>query len=220
MQISKNQIDELYEFVKKKGIQYIDLQNELVGYLILIIESKMKSNPSLTFTKAFNLAYKTFGVYGFDAILSHKIKIQTKLFYRTIRKHIRALFISYRICFVLSSFFIFYYVRSFNCIIHELYFGFIAAAIFLLVYSSYSSHNTIRKLSKKYLVLSSYINLNFYSIFILYYFLVLPIVIGEHILNNYPYLFSINLTLLLVFIVVRRSLLKELLAYVKSKGLE
>ena len=180
----------------------------------------MKSNPNLTFTKALNLAYKTFGVYGFDAILSHKIKMQTKLFYRTIRKHIRALFISYRICFILSSFFIFYYVRSFNCIIHELYFGFIAAAIFLLVYSSYSSHNTIRKLSKKYLVLSSYINLNMGSISILYYFLVLPTVIGEHILNNYPYLFSFNLTLLIVFIVVRRSLLRELLAYVKSKGLE
>ena len=63
-------------------------------------------------------------------------------------------------------------------------------------------------------------NMNLNSICILYYFLVLPIVIGEHILNNYPYLFSINLTLLLVFIVVRRSLLKELLAYVKSKGLE
>lgn len=220
MQLSKNQIDELYEFVRKKGIQYIDLQKELVGYLILIIESKMKSNPNLTFTKALNLAYKTFGVYGFDAILSHKIKMQTKLFYRTIRKHIRALFISYRICFILSSFFIFYYVRSFNCIIHELYFGFIAAGIFLLVYSSYSSHNTIRKLSKKYLVLSSYINLNMGSISILYYFLVLPTVIGEHILNNYPYLFSINLTLLLVFIEVRRSVLKEMLAYVKSKGLE
>jgi len=79
MQLSKNQIDELYEFVRKKGIQYIDLQKELVGYLILIIESKMKSNPNLTFTKALNLAYKTFGVYGFDAILSHKIKMQTKL---------------------------------------------------------------------------------------------------------------------------------------------
>ena len=88
MQLSKNQIDELNEFVRKKGIQYIDLQKELVGYLILIIESKMKSNSNLTFTKALNLAYKTFGVYGFDAILSHKFTMQTKLFYRTIRKHI------------------------------------------------------------------------------------------------------------------------------------
>ena len=220
MQLSKNQIDELYEFVIKKGIQYIDLQKELVGYLILIIESKMKSNSNLTFTKALNLAYKTFGVYGFDAILSHKFTMQTKLFYRTIRKHIRALFISYRICFVFSSFFIFNYVRSFNCIIPELYFGFIAAAIFLFVYSSYLSHNTIRKLSKKYLVLSSYNNMNLNSICILYYFLVFPTFIDDHILNNYPYLFSINFTILLVFIVVRRNFLNELLAYVKSKGLE
>lgn len=186
----------------------------------MIIESKMKSNSNLTFTKALNLAYKTFGVYGFDAILSHKFTMQTKLFYRTIRKHIRALFISYRICFVFSSFFKFNYVRSFNCIIHELYFGFIGAAIFLFVYSSYLSHNTIRKLSKKYLVLSSYNNMNLNSICILYYFLVFPTFIDEHILNNYPYLFSINLTILLVFIVVRRNFLNELLAYVKSKGLE
>jgi len=49
---------------------------------------------------------------------------------------------------------------------------------------------------------------------------VLPTFIGDHILNNYPYLFSINLTILFVFIIVRRNLLNELLAYVKSKGLE
>jgi len=40
MQLSKNQIDELYEFVRKKGIQYIDLQKELVGYLILLLNLK------------------------------------------------------------------------------------------------------------------------------------------------------------------------------------
>ena len=62
--------------------------------------------------------------------------------------------------------------------------------------------------------------MNLNSICILYYFLVFTTFIDEHILNNYPYLFSINLTILLVFIVVRRNFLNELLAYVKSKGLE
>ena len=90
MQFSKNQIDELYEFVIKKGIQYIDLQKELVGYLILIIESKMKSNPNLTFTKALNLAYKTFGVYSLTPSLAIKLKCKPNFFivqYENIYEH-------------------------------------------------------------------------------------------------------------------------------------
>ena len=62
MKLSEEQIEQLYAFVRKKGLMYIDLQDEMVDHLANAIEDQMTENPEITFDKALQIEYKKFGV--------------------------------------------------------------------------------------------------------------------------------------------------------------
>ena len=69
MKLTEFQIQELYTFTQKKGIEYIDLQDELVDHLICAIEDELSKDPTLTFETVFKSEYKKFGIFGFDGVL-------------------------------------------------------------------------------------------------------------------------------------------------------
>ena len=53
MKLTELQIQKLYAFTKKKGIDYIDLQDELVDHLVCAIEDELSKDPTITFGKVF-----------------------------------------------------------------------------------------------------------------------------------------------------------------------
>ena len=71
-QLSKEQIDELFKFVKSKYVRYIDLQYELVDHLASAIEVEMEQDKNLTFSAALSKVYARFPVTGFTHFVAQK----------------------------------------------------------------------------------------------------------------------------------------------------
>ncbi|WP_434037264.1 hypothetical protein [Formosa sp. 4Alg 33] len=74
MKVSEGQIEELYLFTRKHFVEHYDVQTELVDHLANDIESQWEEYPQRTFSDALNLAFKRFGIYGFQDILEAKSK--------------------------------------------------------------------------------------------------------------------------------------------------
>ena len=72
MQLSQAQIEALYAFTKKKGVQWYDLQLELVDHLACRIEEEMEQEGSLGFEAALERVYKGFGLFGFAKVVQEK----------------------------------------------------------------------------------------------------------------------------------------------------
>ena len=72
MPLTEKQVEQLFEFTKKKYVQYYDLQVELVDHLAESIEEEMEKDPSIGFEKALEKVYKTFGLFGFGKIVQEK----------------------------------------------------------------------------------------------------------------------------------------------------
>lgn len=71
-QLSKEQIDEIFNFVKSKYVRYVDLQYELVDHLASAIEDEMKKDTKLSFSSALSKVYARFPVTGFTHFVAEK----------------------------------------------------------------------------------------------------------------------------------------------------
>ncbi len=70
--VSKEQIDYLFDYTRKKRVRYYEIQLELVDHLASAIEEKWEQQPELSFEKALNETYDSFGIYGFAKIVQEK----------------------------------------------------------------------------------------------------------------------------------------------------
>lgn len=71
-QLSKEQIEEIFNFVKSKYVRYIDLQYELVDHLASAIEDEMGKDKNLSFSAALSKVYARFPVTGFTHFVAKK----------------------------------------------------------------------------------------------------------------------------------------------------
>ena len=84
MALSKENIDSLYKFTRKHFVEWYDLQIELVDHLADDIETIMEKNPSISFDKAKNQAFKKFGVFGFGDVVAQKQKALSKKYWKLV----------------------------------------------------------------------------------------------------------------------------------------
>ena len=82
IELSKEQIDELFTFVEKKYVRYIDVQYELVDHLASGIEEEMTNDSSIDFRTALDKVYNRFPITGFDQFLTEKEKAMQKYWRR------------------------------------------------------------------------------------------------------------------------------------------
>lgn len=68
MQLSQQQLEEIKQFVLRKGFAYLDVQMEIVDHVASAIEERMEADPQLDFSKALQETYDSFGVLGFSTI--------------------------------------------------------------------------------------------------------------------------------------------------------
>ncbi|MHA7942492.1 hypothetical protein ACJOV8_005435 [Formosa sp. 3Alg 14/1] len=78
MKVSEAQIEELYLFTRKHFVEHYDVQTELVDHLANDIESQWEEAPDLNFIDALTVAFKKFGVFGFQDIIEAKSKALNK----------------------------------------------------------------------------------------------------------------------------------------------
>lgn len=78
MKVNTSQIQELYIFTRQHFVEHYDLQTELVDHLSNGIEAQWQENPSLSFNEALNREFKKFGVFGFQDVITERVKAMEK----------------------------------------------------------------------------------------------------------------------------------------------
>lgn len=74
MELTKQQIDQLFAFTERKMVRWYDIQVEIVDHLAARIEEKMSADKDLTFEVALRNVYAGFGLFGFAKIVQEKEK--------------------------------------------------------------------------------------------------------------------------------------------------
>jgi len=82
MQLTSEQIQNLYNFVRSRHVEFYDVQTELVDHLANDIEEIWKEEPNLSYLQARSRSFKKFGVFGFSKIVSTKQKELTKQYWK------------------------------------------------------------------------------------------------------------------------------------------
>ena len=83
-QLSKTQIEHLFEFTRKKYVKYDDVRFEIVDHLASDIEAQMNDNSDLSFKSALWNAYGKFPITGFGHFIDAKEKALSKYWRRKV----------------------------------------------------------------------------------------------------------------------------------------
>ncbi|MFD1313997.1 hypothetical protein [Namhaeicola litoreus] len=86
-QLSKAQIENLYQFTRQHFVEWYDLQTELVDHLANDIEVMMENEKDLSFEKAKYLSFKKFGVFGFSDIIEKKQNSLSTHYWKLVGKY-------------------------------------------------------------------------------------------------------------------------------------
>lgn len=92
MQLTDEQIQQLFNFTEKHYVKYYDIQIELVDHLASRIEEETESNQDLSFDGALEKVYEGFGYNGFAGILQQKEKEMRKHYNSIIWKEFKTYF--------------------------------------------------------------------------------------------------------------------------------
>ena len=82
MKLTEEQIQNLYNFVGSRHVEFYDVQTELVDHLAIDIEEIWKVEPNLSFLQVRHKSFKKFGVLGFSKIVSRKQKQLAKQYWK------------------------------------------------------------------------------------------------------------------------------------------
>jgi len=80
--VTKNQITELFDFVRRKRVRFYDLQVELVDHLATGIEQIWEAEPELSFERARDRVYREFGITGFAHVVDARMQAISKQVWR------------------------------------------------------------------------------------------------------------------------------------------
>lgn len=217
MKLSKKQIEELYAFVRKKGIEFIDLQNELVDHLANGVEAQWEENPTISFDDALKTEYRKFGIFGFDDVLMEKMKSMEIRGLWLYLKKLKQFFKIPRIIFTLSLVALFYYLSANLPFFEYVYFGILVLSAILVIYFDVKTFKEVRILSKKYLVARGYNTFQQFSYWIIYTICMIPIWGDSENIIQKPLLTSFLLSIAILEVLVIYELSNELKNELRDK---
>ncbi|MDW5289020.1 hypothetical protein [Formosa sp. PL04] len=84
MKVSESQIQELFLFTRQHFVEYFDVQTELVDHLANDIEFQREDTPDRTFEDALTIAFKKFGIFGFQDVVEARIKALNKHYWSSV----------------------------------------------------------------------------------------------------------------------------------------
>lgn len=82
MEISKEQLLQIDQYLLKCGVKFLDVRSEIVDHFASILEKKLNNNPGLDFNKEIQNIHSNFKDNGFKNLLKEKTKSVQKRFYK------------------------------------------------------------------------------------------------------------------------------------------
>ncbi|WP_209401141.1 hypothetical protein [Pseudozobellia sp. WGM2] len=148
MKLTKNHIQELYKFTRRRLVVHYDLQAELVDHLANGIEQQWQKNPKLTFDEALEREFKKFGHFGFQSVIKFRKKTMKTKYNTLLFKELKQWVSWPRILWVLLS--ILSLVMVLRALPQE--YKWIILAVFLLpavAYFMYEGHKVQKRFRNK-----------------------------------------------------------------------
>lgn len=151
MEISDNQITELYRFTREHFVEHYDVQTELVDHLANDIEQIWQSQPDLSFQEARTISFKKFGVFGFMDVVELKQKQLNKRYIKILWRFAKEWFSFPKVVITFSLYFAFYYALQFKL---GMYLGFalFLSGAFFAAFKLYSYRKKIKRKKKKWML--------------------------------------------------------------------
>jgi hypothetical protein len=87
MEITKEQLLQIDNYIYVCGIQFYDVRTEIVDHFANILEQKLDKNPDLDFKQEIINIHKNFSDSGFQNLLKEKTRSVQKRFYKASLKH-------------------------------------------------------------------------------------------------------------------------------------
>lgn len=112
MKLTKQQIDQLYQFTIQHYVEWYDLQTELVDHLANSIEEQWQQNPKLSFEEALQLEFKKFGVCGFMDVVEERRVSLNKKYNKIVWKHFKDFFSIPKIIMTFPAIFVLFYILN------------------------------------------------------------------------------------------------------------
>ncbi|MFD1292930.1 hypothetical protein ACFQ5N_03685 [Lutibacter holmesii] len=92
MKLTKEQIQEIDDYITACDIKWYDVKMELVDHFATSLEGKLEENPIVDFKQAIIDEHKSFSDQGFKKLLNTKTKAVEKQFYKQVFKHLKLFF--------------------------------------------------------------------------------------------------------------------------------
>jgi hypothetical protein len=151
--LTQNQIDHLFEFCEKHFVRHYDLQVELVDHLANAIEEQIKNQPNLSFQKALENVYQSFGPAGFGPLITEKRVAAEKqgrnMFSKFFKEHLRWPKVILLFLIVAVAYSLFKFHSGFFRIF---YISLLAGSFLTELYAVFNFTRTISSTGKKFLI--------------------------------------------------------------------
>lgn len=106
MELSKEQIQEIDNYVSVCGIKYYDVRAEIVDHFASIIEARLENEPNLHIRNTVVEEHKKFSDDGFKKLLETKTTNAQKRFYKSTFRYLKSFFRLPKIIISIASFFL------------------------------------------------------------------------------------------------------------------
>lgn len=197
MELSKEQLLQIDNYISVCGIKYYDVRMEIVDHFANILEEKLDKKPDLDFKKEIENIHKNFSKNGFSDLLKEKRKSVEKKFYVITLQHLISFFKFPKIIISIALFYGLFFVM--NLFEDKAYFFQIlslsSSGVILILFMVFNLRN---KAKTKFLILSQ-TNMFRYFIYNLFYifYVVIDTREASYSVNNLE-----NIIGLIVFVLI------------------
>lgn len=112
MELTKEQLLQIHNYIYVCGIEYYDVRTEVVDHFANILEQKLDENPALDFKNEIQNIHKNFSNNGFKKLLKEKKKSVSKFFYKQSLKQLITFFKLPKIIITCFLFFTLTYIQT------------------------------------------------------------------------------------------------------------
>jgi hypothetical protein len=113
MELSKEQLLQIHNYIFVCGIKYYDVRVEIVDHFAIILERKLDENPDLNLKQEIINMHKNFSDKGFSKLLKEKKNSVTKRFFKQTLQQLRTFFKLPKIIITVCMFFVLYNIQFF-----------------------------------------------------------------------------------------------------------
>ncbi|MCG1035010.1 hypothetical protein [Polaribacter sargassicola] len=154
MELSKEQLLQIDNYIFSYGIKYYDVRTEVVDHFANILETKLDKNPDLNLKREIENIHRNFSDRGFSKLLEEKTKAVQSKFYKNSLKHLITFFKLPKIIVTVTLFYVLFLLMNLFDDKENFFVSLYAVLLFIIVRIFYQYRKTKNNQKESFLVLN------------------------------------------------------------------